>query len=152
MFFYFLVSCMTKMKRGLDWLIDEQYVPSSVERKKAVLMYFFVWIVAALSKESLTIYEMFHLKQSIGRWMIFFMSMIGWILFVFIPYLWILPVLFFLLFVFIWIIFTKQAREGAYVIDEDKILMPFFAWIWGWVVSIFDLDIGDEEIDESIEL
>lgn len=141
---------MTEMKRGLDWLIDEQYVPSSVERKKAVLMYFFVWIVAALSKKSLTIYEMFHLKQSIGRWMIFFMSMIWWILFVFIPYLWILPVLFFLFFVVIWVVFTKQAREWAYVIDEDKILMPFFAGIWGWVVSIFDLDM-DEEIDESME-
>ena len=143
---------MAEMKRGLDWLIDEQYVPSSVERKKAVLMYFFVWIVAALSKKSLTIYEMFHLKQSIGRWMIFFMSMVGWILFVFIPYLWIIPVLFFLFFVVVWIVFTKQAREWNYVIDEDKILMPFFAGIGGWVVSIFDLDIGDEVSDESVEL
>ena len=140
---------MAELERGLDWLIDEQYVPSSVERKKAVLMYFFVWIVAALSKKSLSVYEMFHLKQSIGRRMIFFMAMVGWILFVFIPYLWILPVLFFLLFVIIWIIFAKQAREGVYMIDEDKVLMPFFAAIWWWVVSIFDLDVEDKETNEA---
>jgi hypothetical protein len=92
-------------------LIDEHYVPSSVERKKAVLMYFFVGIVAALAKNRLSIYEMFHLKQSIGWWMVFFMAMVMGIFFVFIPWFWIIPVLFFLMFLVIWIVFVKQARE-----------------------------------------
>jgi hypothetical protein len=52
-------------------------------------------------------------------------------------------VLFFLMFLVIWIVFVKQAREWEYVIDEDKILMPFFAGIWGRVVTIFDLDVLD---------
>jgi len=136
---------MVEQITELDWLIDEHYVPSSVERKKAVLMYFFVGIVAALAKNRLSIYEMFHLKQSIGWWMIFFMAMVMGIFFVFIPWFWIIPVLFFLMFLVIWIIFVKQAREWAYVIDEDKVLMPFFAGIWGRVVSIFDLDVEDKE-------
>ncbi len=56
---------MVEAAKELDGLIDEQYVPSGIERKKAVLMYFFVGIVAALSKEKVSIYEYFHLKQSL---------------------------------------------------------------------------------------
>ncbi len=118
---------MVDTARELDGLIDEQYVPSSVERKKAVLMYFFVGIVAALVKERLTVYEMFHLKQSIGRWMIFFVAMMIGIVFVFIPWFWVVPMLFFLMFLVIRIVFAKQAWEGQYMIDEDKVLMPLFA-------------------------
>jgi len=102
---------MVKETRELDGLIDDRYVPSSIERKKALLMYFFVGIVAALSKEEVSVYEMFHLKQSMGRWMSFFVSLIVGIVFIFIPYLWILPVFVFICFLIVWIIFAKQARE-----------------------------------------
>ena len=102
---------MVETIKEIDGLIAEDYVPSSVERKKAVLMYFFVGIVAALSKEKISVYEFFHLKQSIGWWMIFFMAMIVGIIFVFIPRLWIIPVVLFICFLVIWIIFVKQAWE-----------------------------------------
>jgi len=136
---------MVKETRELDGLIDDRYVPSSIERKKALLMYFFVGIVAALSKEEVSVYEMFHLKQSMGRWMSFFVSLIVGIVFIFIPYLWILPVFVFICFLIVWIIFAKQAREWRYVINEDKILMPIFAWLWWWMVSIFELDVDEED-------
>ena len=56
---------MVQVEKDLDGLIAEEYIPSSVERKKALLMYFFVGIVAALASESVSIYEYFHLKQSL---------------------------------------------------------------------------------------
>ena len=118
---------MVEVAKEIDGLIEEGYVPSSIERKKAVLMYFFVGIVAALSKEKISIYEFFHLKQSIGRRMIFFISMIIGIIFIFIPWLWIIPVVLFIIFLVIWVIFVKQAWEGKYVIHEDAIFMPFFS-------------------------
>ena len=102
---------MVKETRELDGLIDDRYVPSSIERKKALLMYFFVGIVAALSKEEVSVYEMFHLKQSLGRRMSFFIVLILGVIFIFIPYLWILPVFIFLCFLVIRVIFVKQARE-----------------------------------------
>ena len=55
------------------------------------------------------------------------------------------------MFLVIWIVFVKQAREWAYVIDEDKVLMPFFAGIWGRVVTIFDLDVLDEDGENTEE-
>jgi len=55
---------MVETIKEIDGLIAEDYVPSSIERKKAVLMYFFVGIVAALSRGKISIYEFFHLKQA----------------------------------------------------------------------------------------
>lgn len=132
---------MTQEAKELDGLINEQYVPSSVERKKALLMYFFVGIVVALSKETISVYEFFHLKQALGRWTVFFICMVVGIIFVFVPYLWVVPVVLFLFFMVIWVLFVKQAREGSFTIQQDKVLMPFFGWIGGWIVAIFELDI-----------
>lgn len=141
---------MVEVTKELDGLIDEAYVPSSVERKKAVLMYFFVGIVAALSKEKISIYEYFHLKQAMGWWMIFFIAMMIGIIFVFIPYMRILPILFFLCFLIIRWLFVKQAWEGRYTVDEDKILLPLFAGLGGWVISIFELNIYDASEEEDV--
>lgn len=132
---------MVELDKQLDGLIDEQYVPSSVERKKAVLMYFFVGIVAALARQKVSIYEFFHLKQALGWRVVFFIAMMVGIIFIFIPRFWIIPVLFFLGFLVIWILFAKQAYEWRYVIDEDKILLPIFAGLWGWMLSIFELNV-----------
>ncbi len=136
---------MVKESRELDGLINDRYVPSSVERKKALLMYFFVGIVAILAKEEVSVYEMFHLKQSMGWRMSFFVAMIWSIVFIFIPYVRIIPVLIFIAFIIVWIIFCKQAREWRYTIQDDRIVMPIFAGLWGWMVTIFELEVYDEE-------
>lgn len=132
---------MIEEAKELDGLINDQYVPSSVERKKALLMYFFVGIVAALSKEKVSVYEFFHLKQALGRWTVFFVCMVLGIVFVFIPYLWVVPVILFLSFMIIRALFVKQAWEGQFTIQEDKVLMPFFMGIGWWIVAIFELDV-----------
>lgn len=136
-----LSSLMVEAAKELDGLIDDQYVPSSVERKKAVLMYFFVGIVAALSKEKVSIYEYFHLKQSLGWWMIFFISAVIGIVLLFIPYVWVIPLFVFLCFLVIRVIFLKQAREGTYTIQQNKILLPFFAGMGERVLGIFELEV-----------
>lgn len=102
---------MVEQARELDGLLDEQYVPSSVERKKAVLMYFLIGVILALSKQKISVYEFFHLKQSLGRRTIFFISMVFGIIFLFFPYLWIIPLVLFIGFVIVRSIFLIQARE-----------------------------------------
>ena len=102
---------MVDVDKEVDGLIDSGYVPSSIERKKAVMMYFFVGIIVALTKARVSVYEFYHLKQALGRWMIFFVSMVIGIIFIFIPYLRILPVLVFLIFLAVWLVFVKQAWE-----------------------------------------
>ena len=108
-------------------------------------MYFFVGIVVALSQEKVSPYEFFHLKQALGWWMLFFISMMIGIIFIFIPYLWIIPVVLFLLYLVVWIIFLKQAWEGKYTLGEDKVLLPVFAGLGERIVSIFEIDVQGSE-------
>lgn len=121
----------------LEWLIDEAYVPSSIERKKAVLMYLFIGIVASLSQDERSVYEEFHLRQAMGRRTVAFIGLVLSLGFIFVPYAWIVPVFFFLCFMVVWAVFVKNAREWRFTVDEDKILMPFFSWFGWWIMGIF---------------
>lgn len=121
----------------IEELIDEKYIPSAIERKKAVLMYFFIGIVASLSQDTRSIYESFHLRQAIGWWTLIFIGLVLGIGFVFIPYAWVIPVFFFLCFLVIRIVFVKQAYEWRFTINQDKILMPLFASFGWWIMEIF---------------
>lgn len=128
---------MTNEYEQIENLIDEGYVPSALERKKAVLMYFFVGIVASLSHESRSEYEEFHIRQAMWRWTVVFVGIVLGIGFIFIPYAWVIPVFFFLCFMVIWIVFVKQAYEWRFTIDADKVLMPVFASFGWWIMEIF---------------
>ena len=67
---------MVQEQRELSGLIEDGYIPSSVERKKAVLMYFFVGLVITFSQKRIKLYELFHLKQALGWWMTFFVCFV----------------------------------------------------------------------------
>lgn len=135
---------MSHKKVVIQELIDDDYVPSSVERKKAVLMYFFVWIVVALSGEWLSIYEFFHLRQSLGRWMLFFLSLLVTSVFIFIWYLRVVPVLLFLIYIFVRLFFIKQAREWRYTTSNGSVVMPIFFGLWDRITQVFELDVDAE--------
>jgi len=140
-----------KKKDGLELqleMLQENYVPSESERKKVVLYYFFVGIVIALSKKTITRYELFHLRQAIGWWAVFFLVFIFSMMWIFIPFLRFIPILMFIAMFVIWIIFVKQAWEWKYVVEvnwEEKILLPFFNGIGTWILDMFDLDLKVEK-------
>ena len=142
---------MSKEKDGLELqmeMLQENYVPSESERKKVVLYYFFVWVVIALSKTSITKYELFHLRQAMWWWAVFFLVFIFSMMWIFIPFLGFVPILLFIAMFVIWIIFVKQAWEWKYVIDinwKEKILLPFFYGIWSWILDVFDLNFKIEK-------
>lgn len=50
----------------ISQIADQQYIPTSVEIKRVLLMYFLVGIMIQLAKSQLTVYEYQHLKQSLG--------------------------------------------------------------------------------------
>ncbi|HCY20702.1 TPA: hypothetical protein DIC40_02400 [Patescibacteria group bacterium] len=43
---------------------QEQYVPSSVEKKKALMMYFLFGIIIVISNKKVNDFEFFHVKQA----------------------------------------------------------------------------------------
>ena len=138
---------MVNEKDSLDLdvteMLQENYVPSESERKKVVLYYFLVGILISINKKDITKYELFHLRQAIWWWTVFFLVFISSMFFVFLPFIRLIPILAFLFMFVIWIIFVKQSWEGKYSIDiswkEERVLFPFFVWIWNWILSVFDV-------------
>lgn len=141
---------MVETTKELAELVQEKYVPTAVERKKAVLMYFFVWVMIWLSKKYVSKYELFHLKQSCWWWAIFFILFVVSIFMFFIPYVRLLPVIIFAIMMIIWLIFIKQAREWFYLWENEKVLMPVFMWLWTWILDIFDLN-SDGELEQIVD-
>lgn len=138
---------MVDKKGSLDLdvvdMLHDNYVPSESERKKVVLYYFLVGILISINKKNTTKYELFHLRQAIWRWTVFFMVFISSMFFIFLPFIKIIPILIFLFMFVIWIIFVKQSWEGKYSIDitgkDERVLFPFFVWIWNWILEVFDI-------------
>jgi len=148
---------MTEKKDSLDLdvtsMLQENYVPSESERKKVVLYYFLVGIIIALTKKDITKYEFFHLRQAMWWWAVFFLVFIISMVFIFIPFIRLFPILFFIFMFVIWIVFVKQAWEWKYVVEinkDEKILFPFFVGIWGWMLDVFDIKFEFEEEKKDV--
>ena len=148
---------MTEKKDSLDLdvtsMLQENYVPSESERKKVVLYYFLVGIIIALTKKDITKYEFFHLRQAMWWWAVFFLVFIISMIFIFIPFIRLFPILFFIFAFVIWIVFVKQAWEWKYVVEinkDEKILFPFFVGIWGWMLDVFDIKFEFEEEKKDV--
>ncbi len=138
---------MAKKNDSLDLdvaeMLQENYIPSESERKKVVLYYFLVGILISINKKNVSKYELFHIRQAIWWWTVFFLVFISSMFFIFLPFIKIIPILIFLFMFVVWILFVKQSWEGKYSIDitwnEERVLLPFFVWIWNWILEVFEI-------------
>lgn len=122
-----------------DSLWDTVYVPSSIEKKRAVMMYFLFGVIIVIWTKKVNMFEYFHLKQSMWWWSCFILVVILSILLMFLPglkYLWFLWLLFM---VIIFVVFLKQARNGIYKLETQKYWLALFSWLVAWVVNLFEI-------------
>jgi len=124
----------------LEKLIEQGYVPSEQERRKAVMMYFLIWIIISLIKGVESKYESYHLKQALGWWFVFVVVVIINVILFFVPILNILWWLVVVLMFWVWVYFVYQAIAGRYTTENDKIILPVFYWLGEWVWQLFELD------------
>ncbi|MBP6910606.1 hypothetical protein KBC03_03320 [Patescibacteria group bacterium] len=140
---------MAAEQTEIDQLIAQNYVPSALERKKSILMYFLRGIVISITQGKMTRYEFFHCKQAMGWRVLFFLLLVPSIVLVFLPYLRVLPRLIYLALVIVRAILVKQAREGKFTsFKSDKVFLPLFEGLGGWMVDLFSLEI--EITDASV--
>ncbi len=135
-------------KDDVTEMTEDAYVPAETERKTAMLMYFLTGIIAALHKKQLTVFEVFHLKQSLGYWTVFFIIVAISLALFFVPYVRILPVIVFAMLMIVLVIFVKQALNGRYFIQSDeweKLFLPFFHELWWWIMDTFETKIQIKE-------
>ena len=140
----------------------EPYLPSSSEKKQAVMMYMVVWLVLSMWKREVSPFTHHHIKQSLG-WLVSLVLVVFadlillliWILFAavswfifsffsFIAFLVTLPIL------VVWAMWIYQATKWKYI-RENEMTNKFFALFSGIgnrVLNLFDANhyqIIDEE-------
>ena len=122
----------------------EPYLPSSSEKKQAVMMYMAVGLVLSMWKWEVSPYTHHHLKQSLG-WLVFLMLTIFadlalivlWAILSF--FLW-LAVLITIPALTIGAMWIYQAQQGKYIWENEVVnkFFLFFSWIGNWTLNLFD--------------
>lgn len=123
---------------------DNLYTPSSVEKKRALIMYFLFGIMIVISDKKANVFEYFHLKQSIWWWLCFMMCLVLSLVLLFLPivrYFWILFMIFFAV---MFVVLAKQARDGKYHSDYRGYWLAIFPSIWGRLLSLFEINLEDK--------
>ena len=140
----------------------EPYLPSSSEKKQAVMMYMVAGLFLSLWKWEVSPFTHHHIKQAFGWlfsvvlaifvdlglvliWMLFaVISSFILSFFEFIAALITLPIL------VVWCMWIYQATQWKYIWETEfwNRFFAFFSWLWNWVLTLFDANhyqIIDEE-------
>ena len=122
----------------------EPYLPSSSEKKQAVMMYMAVGLVLSMWKWEVSPYTHHHLKQSLG-WLVFlvltiFADLILAVLWVVLSFFGWIAVLITIPALTIWAMWIYQAQQGKYIWESEAInkFFLFFSWIGNWTLNLFD--------------
>lgn len=140
----------------------EPYIPSSSEKKQAVMMYMVVWLTLSMWKWEVSPFTHHHIKQSLG-WLVSliltifadFIFLLIWVLFTAVSWL------FFWFFAWVALLITVpilgvgcmcvyQATKWKYIRESEysNKFFAFFSGIWNWVLNLFDAN-HYEIIDEQ---
>ena len=132
----------------------EPYLPSSSEKKQAVMMYMAVGLVLSMWKREVSPYTHHHLKQSLG-WLVFlvltiFADLVLAVLAMVLSFFGWLAVLITIPALTIWAMWIYQAQQGKYIWENEVVnkFFLFFSWIGNWTLNLFDANhyqIIDEE-------
>lgn len=120
---------------------EQSYLPSSSERKRAITAYLLIGLFFFSGKEDLTVYEYFHYKQAIGRYMSTMTLLLFQLMLVWIPVLKWLPFFFVLVNLVILLIMVFKAWKGKYTHNllQEKRWKMFYADLGGRILGIFDI-------------
>ena len=118
----------------------EVYVPSSTEKKRAVMMYLLIGIiVVAFNNQKKTDFENFHFKQAIGWRSVFLLLVVVTSIFMFIPMIKYIPIFVVIIMVVFLGIFIKRARDGKYSISQENKLAIFIG-LGEWILTLFEVN------------
>jgi len=135
---------MQENQKTIDqsWSLNSLYVPSSLEKKRAILMYLFFGIIIFIGKREMSVFEYFHLKQSLWRsvlFILFLMFSLVLLLLPFIKYIWLLVIL---IIISVWVLFVMDVWKGKYsIIWWDKSPLALFKGIWERIITLFEIHI-----------
>ncbi len=119
------------------------YVPSSVEKKRALIMYFLFGIMIVIADKKTNDFEYFHLKQAIWWWISFMVFLVVSLFILFLPLIKYVGILLLLVLMGIFVILAKQAWDGKYHPDLKGYPLAIFPSLWTWLLSLFEIKFDD---------
>ena len=140
----------------------EPYLPSSSEKKQAVMMYMVVWLILSMWKREVSPFTHHHIKQALGRLVSVILTIFADFIFLLIGVLF-AAVSWLIFWFFAWIAFfitlpilvvgvmgIYQATKWKYIWENEYTnkFFAFFSGIGNWVLNLFDANhyqIIDEE-------
>jgi sterol desaturase/sphingolipid hydroxylase (fatty acid hydroxylase superfamily) len=128
------------------------YIAWSAEKKKCLMMYLWLGIVLSVSRDTMSVFEYFHLRQSLGRRMVFMIVVLLSVLLMFLPLIWLIGWLMIVLMLVIWWLFGKQAWIGQYYDKVESATLPLFVGMWWWILQMFDTEIKIEGQEEDVQI
>lgn len=126
---------------AVSQVMQQAYVPSALERKKAMLMYIFFGIFIGIIKKEVTIFELYHLKQATGWWVLALTFGVISLVLIFLPVFKFVPIGIAIVLCICWAICVRQARKGVYVEDGAKSFLSVFSWLGGWLLQLFEISL-----------
>lgn len=126
-----------------------KYLPSSVEKKKVVLFYLFLWLLWSMQAKEMSVYEFFHFRQAIWWWMWFIILVMATFILMIIPVVKILVFLLVISALFVNVYYVYKALDGEYYHKIEDAFLPVFVGIGSWMMWVFDIKIKVREIDED---
>ena len=124
------------------WSVSALYVPSSLEKKRVILMYLFFGIIIFIGRKEMSVFEYFHLKQALWWSVLFILFLIFSLVLFFLPFIKYIWLLIILIIVFVWVLFVLDAWKGKYnVLWWEKSPLALFIWIGEWIISLFEIQI-----------
>lgn len=127
----------------------QEYIPSSVEKKRALMMYFLFGIMIVISNKKVSDFEFFHVKQAMWWRMVFILSMLFSAIILFLPIIRFLGILWILAVMVVFIIIAKQARDGKYYKDVTKYSLGLFPSLWAWLFGLFGINFDGVDLSDS---
>ena len=124
----------------------EPYLPSSSEKKQAVMMYMISGLFLSMGKREVSPFTHHHIKQSFG-WLVFvvliiFADLALAILWMILSFFGWIAVLITIPALTIWAMWIYQATKWKYIWESEftNKFFALFSGIWSWVLNLFDAD------------
>jgi len=124
-----------------------KYLPSSVEKKKVILFYFFLWLLWSMQVKEMSVYEFFHFRQAMWWRMSFVVLVMTTFVLMVIPVIKILAFLLVIGALSVNVYYVYKAMEGDYHQKIENAFLPVFVWIGSRMMWVFDIKIKVSSMD-----
>ena len=122
---------------NINDVAEEIYVPSSLERKRSVLMYFLIGIIISVGRSGLTEFEQYHIRQALWFWLVIILRVLAVSILIMIPKVRIIFLPLSLVLLVYLVVFIRQCLAWNWM-QKESLDKKMFYGLWSWILNLFE--------------